>query len=212
MNIVRKNAAAPKKQELARFFAMRSGPMLVVLLLSVFANLLALTGPLYMMQVYDRVLGSRSVETLIALTLIMLFLYAVMGLFDICRSHIMSRIAAQFQTAFDRRVFRATLSKTKLVGPDSYYDAARTPSDIENVQRLISSTAFLALFDLPWTPVFIFRDFSVPSLVGLPQCRWRIVFGMHDAAQSSYCAQHTNRKPQVPKKSANEDGQCARKC
>lgn len=166
MNIVRKNAAAPKKQELARFFAMRSGPMLVVLLLSVFANLLALTGPLYMMQVYDRVLGSRSVETLIALTLIMLFLYAVMGLFDICRSHIMSRIAAQFQTAFDRRVFRATLSKTKLVGPDSYYDAARTPSDIENVQRLISSTAFLALFDLPWTPVFIFGIFLFHPWLG----------------------------------------------
>ncbi|WBU55368.1 type I secretion system permease/ATPase [Paracoccus sp. SCSIO 75233] len=140
--------------------------MLVILLLSIFSNLLALTGPLYMMQVYDRVLGSRSVETLIALTLIMLFLYAMMGLFDICRSYIMTRIAAQFQTSFDRRVFRATLNKTKLVGPDSYYDAARAPSDIENVQRLISSPAFLALFDLPWTPIFIFGIFMFHPWLG----------------------------------------------
>lgn len=155
MNVIRKRSGASSSNELARFFTMRSGPLLVVLFLSIFANLLALTGPLYMMQVYDRVLGSRSVETLIALTLIMLFLYAMMGVFDVCRAYIMSRIAAQFQTSFDRRVFRATLNKTKLVGADSYYDAARAPSDIESVQRLISSNAFLALFDLPWTPIFI---------------------------------------------------------
>ena len=140
--------------------------MLVVLLLSVFANLLALTGPLYMMQVYDRVLGSRSVETLIALTIIMLFLYAMMGLFDVCRTYIMSRIAAQFQISFDRRVFRATLNKTKLVGADSYYDAARAPSDVENVQRLIASPAFLALFDIPWTPIFIIGVFLFHPWLG----------------------------------------------
>ena len=61
MNVIRKRSGASSSNELARFFTMRSGPLLVVLFLSIFANLLALTGPLYMMQVYDRVLGSRSV-------------------------------------------------------------------------------------------------------------------------------------------------------
>lgn len=166
MKVIGKKPVSSAKSELARFFAARSGSIFVVLLLSVFANLLALTGPLYMMQVYDRVLGSRSIETLIALTMIMLFLYFMMGVFDVCRSYIASRLAAQFQARFDRRVFRATLSKTKIVGPDSYYDSARAPSDIENVQRLISSPVFLAIFDIPWTPIFIFGIFLLHPWLG----------------------------------------------
>ena len=72
---------------------------------SFFANMLMLTGPLYMLQVYDRVLGSRSLETLIALTILVAFLYGIMGLLDYARGRIMGRVAARFQARLERRVF-----------------------------------------------------------------------------------------------------------
>jgi len=60
-------------------------------LFSVFVNLLMLTGPLYMLNVYDRVLGSRSVETLLALSVLVAFLYGMMGLLDLIRGRVMAR-------------------------------------------------------------------------------------------------------------------------
>src|SRR6056297_1937851 len=74
-----------------------------VAIFSVFVNLLMLTGPIYMLQVYDRVLGSRSVETLIALSVLVVFLYGMMGLLDYARGRIMGRVAARFQARLDRR-------------------------------------------------------------------------------------------------------------
>ena len=65
-----------------------------VALFSLFANLLMLTGPMYMLQVYGRVLGSRSEETLIALWLLVVFLYSVMGILDYTRGRIMARVGA----------------------------------------------------------------------------------------------------------------------
>ena len=65
-----------------------------------------LTGPIYMLQVYDRVLGSRSEATLIALTLLVAFLYGMMGLLDFARGRIMGRVGANFQARVDQRVFK----------------------------------------------------------------------------------------------------------
>ncbi len=120
---------------------------------SVFVNLLMLTGPLYMLQVYDRVLGSRSVETLVALSAVVLFLYAMMGLLDYVRGRIMARVAARFQSRLDTRVFDAVMRRSA-VRPDAL--AATGLRDLESVQRLMSSPVIGALFDLPWTPVFLF--------------------------------------------------------
>jgi ATP-binding cassette subfamily C protein len=62
---------------------------------SFFANLLMLTGPIYMLQVYDRVLGSRSVETLIALSVLMAFPYGMIGRLDCTRGRVMARVGAR---------------------------------------------------------------------------------------------------------------------
>ena len=70
---------------------------------SFFANMLMLTGPIYMLQVYDRVLGSRSVETLVALSILVAFLYGMMGILDYSRGRIMARVGARFQARLDRR-------------------------------------------------------------------------------------------------------------
>ncbi|MBO9468384.1 type I secretion system permease/ATPase [Tropicibacter sp. R15_0] len=123
-----------------------------VAIFSAFVNLLMLTGPMYMMQVYDRVLGSRSEATLIALSVLVVFLYSMMGILDFVRGRVMGRVAARFQSALDLRVFDAVLRRSA-VKPDQL--AQTGLRDLESVQRLMSSPVLLALFDIPWTPVFL---------------------------------------------------------
>ncbi|SHG90315.1 type I secretion system permease/ATPase [Cognatishimia maritima] len=125
---------------------------LAVGLFSAFANLLMLTGPLYMLQVYDRVLSSRSVETLVALTVLVAFLYSVMGILDFTRGRVLARIGARFQRRLDRRVFNAVIANTTR----GQADRAQTGlADLESIQRFIASPAPTAAFDIPWTPVFL---------------------------------------------------------
>jgi PrtD family type I secretion system ABC transporter len=119
---------------------------------SLFVNLLMLTGPLYMLQVYDRVLGSRSEATLIALSVLVLFLYGMMGLLDYVRGRVMGRVAARFQASLDLRVFDAVLRRAAVRNDELAQTGLR---DLESVQRFMSSPVLMALFDIPWTPFFI---------------------------------------------------------
>jgi len=122
-------------------------------LFSVFVNALMLTGPIFMLQVYDRVLGSRSEETLLALAILVTFLYAMMGILDFARGRLLARIGARFQSKLDQRVFAAAL-KRSAVGK-ARQGGVNELRDLETVQRLISSPVTAALYDLPWTPVFL---------------------------------------------------------
>ncbi|QGX99558.1 type I secretion system permease/ATPase [Roseovarius faecimaris] len=123
-----------------------------VFVFSFFVNLLMLTGPLYMLQVYDRVLGSRSVETLIALSVLVAFLFAMMGLLDYARGRVMGRVGARFQARLDKRVFDAVVRRsTQTTDPT----ATTGLSDLSAVQRLMASPVLMALFDIPWTPFFL---------------------------------------------------------
>jgi PrtD family type I secretion system ABC transporter len=130
---------------------------------SLFANLLMLTGPLYMLQVYDRVLGSGSTETLIALSILVVFLYAMMGLLDYVRRRVMARVGARFQADLDRRVFDAVVRKSA-VAPDVRTNGGL--HDLEAVQRLITSPVLMAAFDLPWTPIFFAAIFVFHPMLG----------------------------------------------
>lgn len=132
---------------------------------SFFVNLLMLTGPLYMLNVYDRVLGSRSLETLIALSVLVAFLYGMMGLLDYARGRIMGRVGARLQARLDRRVFGATL-KAGTIGR-AQKEAATGLRDLESIQRLITSPALMSIFDLPWTPIFFLGIFIFHPLLGI---------------------------------------------
>ncbi len=132
---------------------------------SLVVNMLMLTGPLYMMNVYDRVLGSRSIETLIALSVLVAFLYGMMGLLDLVRGRVMSRIAARFQDRLDERVFSAALRAGSLQRGRT--EAATAQRDLESVQRLIASPALMASFDLPFAPVFFFGIFLFHPMLGV---------------------------------------------
>ncbi|WP_439154353.1 type I secretion system permease/ATPase [Yoonia sp.] len=134
-------------------------------LFSFFVNLLMLTGPLYMLNIYDRVLSSRSFETLIALSVLVAFLYGMMGILDFVRGRVMARVGARFQARLDRRVFAAVLHATTLNRAPR--EAATGLRDLEAVQRLITSPALMALFDLPWAPLFFFGIFIFHPLMGL---------------------------------------------
>jgi ATP-binding cassette subfamily C protein len=122
-------------------------------LFSIFVNILMLTGPLFMLQIYDRVLGSRSEETLVALFALMAFLFLMMGVLEWARGRILARLGARFQARLDQRVFSAVLKKAALT--QGLNDNDNQLKDLESVQRLFSSPVFIALFDIPWTPIFL---------------------------------------------------------
>ena len=132
-------------------------------LFSFFVNLLMLTGPLYMLQVYDRVLGSRSEATLLALTVLVAFLYGMMGLLDYARGRLLARIGARFQDRLDRRVFSAGLRRTALMPKAGPSNGLR---DLEAVQRFLGSPVLAAFYDIPWTPIFIVGIFIFHPWLG----------------------------------------------
>ncbi|WP_322890389.1 MULTISPECIES: type I secretion system permease/ATPase [unclassified Yoonia] len=159
------NPAAQGRSELRS--ARRESRLLywIVGIFSFFVNLLMLTGPLYMLNVYDRVLNSRSVETLIALTVLVAFLYAMMGILDHVRGRVMARVGARFQARLDRRVFAAVMRATTLQRAPR--EAATGLRDLESVQRLITSPTLMAVFDLPWAPLFFLGIFIFHPLMGV---------------------------------------------
>jgi PrtD family type I secretion system ABC transporter len=135
-----------------------------VAIFSSFVNALMLTGPLYMLNVYDRVLGSRSLETLVALSVLVGFMYLMMGILDYARGRIMGRVGAQFQTDLDERVFNASMrSRASGRAPA---EAATGQSDLQAVQRAITSPVAMAPFDLPWTVIFLFGIFIFHPYLG----------------------------------------------
>lgn len=147
-------------------FAAQSGqaPLLwATLAFSTAVNLLQLTGPLYMMQVYDRVLGSQSEATLVALTGLITGLFVIMGVLEHVRARVLARVGAKVQDRLDRRVFAAAMQRLTVAPNDPNAMAAQR--DLESVQRLWASSTLIALFDIPWTPVFILAiSFFHPAL------------------------------------------------
>ena len=134
-------------------------------LFSVFVNLLQLTGSLYMLQVYDRVLGSRSEATLVALSALATLLFLALGLLDAARSRVMARIGARIQERMARRVFSAAMRRLTLQPNEPTAVAAQR--DLEAVQRLWASPVLLALFDVPWMPFFFAAIFMFHPYLGL---------------------------------------------
>ena len=134
-------------------------------LFSAAVNLLMLTGPLFMLQVYDRVLSSRSVETLTALFGLVVGLFLLMGLIDVARNRVMIRVAARFQERMENRVFRAALADGIASGNDAV--AKGGMRDLESVRSLLASPVLLALFDLPWAPLFLAAVYIFHPLLGV---------------------------------------------
>jgi ATP-binding cassette subfamily C protein len=132
---------------------------------SLFVNLLMLTSPLYMLQVYDRVLASRSEETLLALSLLVAFLFFVMGVLDHARGRITARVGVRLQMALDQRVLSAAFGRLAVAPGDTAALVAQR--DLDAIARFWASPVVLALFDLPWTPVFVVAVFTFHPWLGV---------------------------------------------
>ena len=133
-------------------------------LFSVFVNILMLTGPLFMLQVYDRVLTSRSEATLVTLIGIVAFLFLVMGVLDHARGRVLARAGARLQARLDSRVLRAILIRS--IAPSERARPATGVRDLEAIQRFFSGSGPFAFFDAPWTPVFLCMLFMFHWMLG----------------------------------------------
>ncbi|MFD1794566.1 type I secretion system permease/ATPase [Paracoccus aurantiacus] len=155
-------------QGFAELRAARGGSFGLLAAVAVFSfavNMLMLTGPLFMLQVYDRVLGSRSVETLTALFLLVVFLFAIMGIVDLARGRIMQRVALRFQQRMEKRVFAAGLEDGVTTGSDAV--ARGGMRDLEAVRNLIGSPVSLAMFDLPFAPFYLAAVYIFHPMLGV---------------------------------------------
>ncbi len=152
------------REELRRAIRSQSGLLWAVFVFSVFVNLLLLTGPLYMLQVYDRVLGSRSEATLLALSMLVIFLFLIMGILDFVRARVMARIGARVQSGLDMRVFSAALQRMGVYPGDPLATAAQR--DLEAIQRLWASSVLMAVFDIPFALLFFAAIFVFHPMLG----------------------------------------------
>ena len=126
-------------------------------------NLLLLVSPLYMLQMYDRVLTSRSEETLLALSVIVLFLLAGFGFLEVIRSHLMVGVSVEVDRRFNHEVFTSLFSEALQRGGTI---GAQPLRDLETLRGMISGRGIIALFDLPWAPFFIGLIFIMHPLLG----------------------------------------------
>jgi PrtD family type I secretion system ABC transporter len=127
-------------------------------------NVLALTGSMFMLEIYDRVVPSKSVPTLVAFLLLALGFYGVFGFLDVLRTRLMTRVAATLDAALSARVFR-TLLNAPLSGRPSG-DALRPSQELDQVRSFLSGPGPLALFDLPWMPIYLGLCFLLHPLIG----------------------------------------------
>ncbi|MTW20209.1 type I secretion system permease/ATPase [Allochromatium palmeri] len=119
---------------------------------SLFINLLMLTPAIYMLQVYDRVLASSSESTLIMLTLLVIGLFAVMGLLEVMRSRILVRTSARLDLQLNPRLFGAMFDAKLRDGRGA---GAQPIEDLTNLRQFLTGNGLFAFFDVPWMPVYI---------------------------------------------------------
>ena len=143
---------AEARSEVGNALRASTGGLAMTGLFSLFINLLMLASPLYMMQVYDRVLTSHSEETLVALTVLVIGLLLVMGILELIRSRILVRIGARIERRLDGRVFETLVSRS-IRGAESNDD--QPLRDLRSLREFLSGSGPFAFFDSPWVPIYI---------------------------------------------------------
>src|SRR6202035_3338921 len=116
--------------------------------MSCMINLLYLTGSLFMLEVYDRVLPSRSVPTLVGLAILAGGLYVALGLLDLIRGRILARIGIRLDEALSGRIYQTTVRLPSIVGLRN--NGAAPMRDLDTIRAFLGGIGPVALFDLPW--------------------------------------------------------------
>ena len=123
-----------------------------IAIFTAFINILMLTGPLYMLQVYDRVLASGSISTLVTISVLMAVMYAFMGFLEYVRSRVLVRIGDKLETDLGERTFSIWM-KQGLYGKAG--QRHRPLQDVSMLRQFLSGAAPATFFDMPWAPLYI---------------------------------------------------------
>lgn len=138
-------------------------PGIALVVTSLVSNLLMLAGPLFMLQIYDRVLASRSMPTLIALTVMICALYAYYALLEAIRARMSMRAANIVDTGLSGRLFAASVRFKLIPGALGNVDPVR---EGDTLRQFISGNGPMALLDLPWMPIYLTIVFLMHPLLG----------------------------------------------
>lgn len=133
-------------------------------LFSLFVNLLMLMPAVYMLQVYDRVLATLSGETLLMLTLVVVFLFLVMGLLELVRYRILVRIGNRLDLQLSGRLYQAMFRHGLFTGSRQ---SAQPLTDLATLRQFLSGNGLLVFFDAPWVPVYLAVLFLFHPWLGL---------------------------------------------
>jgi ATP-binding cassette, subfamily C, type I secretion system permease/ATPase len=144
---------ASARSELGAALASCRGAFIAIGLVSGLSNVLMLTGAMFMLEIYDRVLPSRSVPTLIGIAILAGGLYVAQGMLDLIRSRVLVRIGSVLDEDISGRVFDTILRLPMKVGRTS--DGLQPLRDLDSVRSFLSGLGPIALFDLPWLPLYI---------------------------------------------------------
>ena len=158
-------APAVRRSELAEALRACRGAFVGVGLISCMINLLYLTGSMFMLQVYDRVLPSRSVPTLVGLVVIAAVLYIAQGVLDLLRGRILGRVGTSLDEALNARVFDTVVRLPLIAGNRS--EGLQPLRDLDNVRSFLGSMGPGAFFDLPWLPFYLAICFAFHWLLGV---------------------------------------------
>lgn len=126
---------------------------LVIFVVSLVVNLLMLVGPVYMLQIYDRILSSGSVPTLVVISLLTLFLYSFYWLLEIFRGRILQRIGRHVEAKFSEHAYRCSNQLPALQGAKGA--GYRPVNDLRAICQFLTGPGPGAIFDIPWMPIYI---------------------------------------------------------
>jgi len=132
--------------------------------ISFVSNMLMLTGPLFMLQVYDRVLTSKSIPTLSALMVLVACMFAFMGVLELIRSRILVRIALRIDRILSEHVFQNVIRVAPSTGAGG---RTRLIQDLDHIRNFVAGPAPTAFFDLPWTPIYFLVIFLFHWVLGV---------------------------------------------
>lgn len=132
--------------------------------LSFVVNMLRLAGPVFMILIYDRVLPSRSEETLLALFLMVALLMLILGMLDYVRRRILARFAAQFQERLENRLFASASQNEMFESGKS--KPANGLDEVDGLRGFFHSGALIAVFDFLWVPMFLLFSFVLHPWLG----------------------------------------------
>ncbi|MDP1882532.1 MAG: type I secretion system permease/ATPase, partial [Bradyrhizobium sp.] len=160
-------AAAPgvRRSELGDALRACRSAFIGVGLMSCMINLLYLTGSIFMLEIYDRVLPSRSIPTLVGLVILAGGLYVAQGILDLIRGRVLVRIGTSLDEALNARVFDTVVRLPLMVGGRN--EGLQPLRDLDNVRSFLSSMGPGAFFDLPWLPLYLAICFAFHTLIGL---------------------------------------------